>query len=198
MSAEWKLPKLAAAALAAAWALTAFGSGEARAQNVKNFSCTTSSSVAVDVSGLGNTNVCVLGAVDLGLFCACVSNSGNCPNDQKKQTVPTTVSADVTVQPKNGRVRATFGLPLPGPIDDEDCTAGNNVLSCPGGQDPELVGFQTTSAADFTLCLTTDQPGGAPCTCDTGEPDLATATCTPAGQTTFFPGTSQDCQALFP
>lgn len=196
MSPEWKLSKLAAAALAVALALPAFGSGEARAQNVKNFSCTTSSSVAVDVSGLGNTNVCVTGAVDLGLFCACVNNGGNCPDDKKKQTRPTTISADVTLQPKNGRVRATFGLPLPGPIDDADCTGGNAPLSCPGGVPPELLGFQTTSPADFTLCTTTDQPGGAPCTCDLQE--LATATCTPSGQITFFPGTSQDCQALFP
>src|SRR5262249_39724460 len=97
-------------ALAAFVTSSAFGPGDARAGfNVKDFSCTTDPfGVHVDVSGLGNQNLCVDGSVTLSLDCACVGGGGNCPTDAKKQTVPVSSQAGQSVEPKNGRVTTTF------------------------------------------------------------------------------------------
>jgi hypothetical protein len=184
--------KLAAAALAAALALTAFGSKDARAQNVHTFACDDGFGVVVDVRGLGNQNVCVDGVVDLELFCACTNRGGNCANDAKKQITPASVEASAALEPKNGRVRSSLDLVVPGPRDDDECAG----LSCPGTQSAQLVGLETTSDATFRLCTTSALPGDE-CSCDTGEL-LASETCTAAGQRTFFDDTSEDCQALFP
>ena len=61
----------------AAAAMIALAPANARAAfNIKNFSCTTTPfGVAVDVSGLGNTNICIEGSVDLNLDCACAASS---------------------------------------------------------------------------------------------------------------------------
>ena len=68
------------------------------ADNVKDFSCTTDPfGVHVDVSGLGNTNVCVDGSATLDLSCACVGGGGNCPSDAKKQTIPVTTARLVSL-----------------------------------------------------------------------------------------------------
>lgn len=184
--------KLAGVALAAGVAFAALGSADVQAAfNVKQFDCVDGDTIRLDISGLGNQNVCVDGSVDLDLFCACVNNSGNCPNDANKQAEPAEVETNQVVEPKNGRARAEVSLPFPNDQDDDLCELG-----CPGGQSTELVGFETTSDATFDLC-TTDEVAGDPCSCE-GVDLLATETCTVAGQPIFFQSTDEDCEALFP
>jgi hypothetical protein len=127
--------KLASLAAAAVLAFTAFGSGDARAAfNVKDFSCTTDPfGVHVDVSGLGNQNLCVDGSVTLSLDCACVGGGGNCTSDAKKATVPVSSQAGQSVEPKNGRVNTSFTLPIS--ISDGLCTEPQ----CGSGQDTKLI-----------------------------------------------------------
>ncbi|MGH8579338.1 MAG: hypothetical protein ACREVK_04130 [Gammaproteobacteria bacterium] len=114
--------KLVGIALAAVVVCTAFGPGDAHAGFVvKKFSCTTDPfGVIVDVSGLGNQNVCVEGSVNVNLNCACAGGGGNCPSDAKKQTTPTTIQSAQAVEPDNGRVTTTF--PLPFAASDGLCT----------------------------------------------------------------------------
>jgi hypothetical protein len=187
--------KLAGVALAAAVTIGAFAPGEARAAfNVKDFSCTTDPfGVHVDVSGLGNTNVCVDGSVTLNLDCACVGGGGNCPSDAKKQTIPVSSQAGQSVEPKNGRVNTTFTLPIS--ISDGLCTEPQ----CGGGQDTKLIQWDTSPSppgmpATFRVCTTTE-PGGQPCTCD-GQPLLDTTTCGPTSDI-VFPGKKGSCLRLF-
>jgi hypothetical protein len=185
----------------AAAAMIALAPTDAGAQslNVKTFNCPeTTTTVTVDVSGLGNTNVCVDGSVSLILNCACENSGGNCPNDQNKQTVPTTAESQEVLEPKNGRVRTTVSIELPDQDDDALCQTEPPVLNCPGGQDEALVGFQTTSLTTWILCTTTAAVGD-PCSCpDTGPTVLATDTCgeTP-GQLIEFNDVGQDCRDLF-
>jgi hypothetical protein len=105
--------KRAAVAAAAVLAFTAF-SGDARAAfNVKDFSCgTTPFSVNVDVSGLGSTDVCVTSVATVDLSCACVNNSGSCPQAANKATTPTTIQSAATIEPKNGRVHHDSQSPV--------------------------------------------------------------------------------------
>jgi len=189
--------KLAGVALAAAVTVGAFGPGEARAAfNVKDFSCTTDPfGVHVDVSGLGNTNVCVAGSVTLSLDCACVGGGGNCTSDAKKATIPDSFQAGQSVEPKNGRVNTTFTLPVS--ISDGLCTEPQ----CGSGQDTKLIQWDTSpnstppgSPATFSLC-TTDAAGGQPCSC-TGQPLLDTTTCGPTSNI-VFPGKKGSCLGLF-
>jgi len=185
--------KLAVFAVAAVVTVSAFGPGDARAAfNVKDFSCTTDPfGVHVDVSGLGNTNVCVDGSVTLSLDCACVGGGGNCPSDAKKQTVPVTSQAGQSVEPKNGRVNTTFTLPIS--ISDGLCTEPQ----CGSGQDTKLIQWDTMapgSPATFRVCTTTTA-GGQPCSCD-GQPILDTTTCGPTSNI-VFPGKKNSCLALF-
>src|SRR4029450_5203351 len=170
--------KLAGGALAVAVTVGAFGPGEAQAAfNVKDFSCTADPfGVHVDVSGLGNTNLCVDGSVTFSLDCPCVGGGGNCPSDAKKQTVPVSSQAGQSVEPKNGRVNTTFTLPIS--ISDGLCTEPQ----CGSGQDTKFTQWDPSPPppgmpATFSVCTTTE-PGGQPCSCD-GQPLLDTTTCSP-------------------
>jgi hypothetical protein len=181
-------------ALAAALAFTAF-LGDARAAfNVKEFSCTTTPfGVSVDVSGLGNTNVCIAGSADVGLNCACAGGGGNCPSDAKKQTISATFTSSQSVAPKNGRVITTFTLPF-NPTDGL-CTTESPALTCPSGQDAKLVSWAIpTGGADFALCTTT-APANQPCTCNGTTFD--TLTCGPTSDVVFA-GKKGSCLARFP
>jgi hypothetical protein len=196
--------RLAPVIAIAAAAIIAMAPTDARAQslNVKTFNCPgTSTTVTVDVSGLGSTNVCVDGSVSLNLNCACETNSGNCPNDQNKQTVPATAESQEVLEPKNGRVRTTVSISLPTSSDDDLCTTEAPALNCPSGQDEALVGFQTTSVTSWILCTTIAQVG-EDCSCpdDPDDPTvLATDTCgTAPGQLIEFNDVGQDCRDLFP
>jgi hypothetical protein len=185
---------LAGFALAALVTVSAFGPGEARAGfNVKDLSCTTDPfGVHVDVSGLGNTNICVEGSVTLNLDCACVGGGGNCTSDAKKATVPVSSQAGQSVEPKNGRVNTTFTLPIS--ISDGLCTEPQ----CGSGQDTKLIQWDTSapgSPATFRVCTTT-QPGGQPCSCD-GQPILDTRTCGPTSDI-VHEGKHRSCLDLFP
>src|SRR2546430_16017785 len=92
-------------ALAAVLAFTAFlGDARGQAFNVNKFSCsTTPFGVDVDVSGLGNTDICAIGTANIGLNCACAGGGGNCTSDAKKGTTSTTVSTSQEVEQKKGR-----------------------------------------------------------------------------------------------
>jgi hypothetical protein len=182
--------KWAAVAAAAVLAFTAFSRDAGAGFVVKQFSCTsTPFGVAVDVSGLGNTNVCIDGSANVNLNCACVGGGGNCPTDAKKQTTPTTLAASQSVEPKNGRVTTTFTLPF-NPTDSL-CTAPQ----CGSGQDTKLISWVIpTGGADFKLCTTT-APGGQPCSCDGTTFD--TKTCGPTSDVVFG-GKKGSCLALFP
>jgi hypothetical protein len=178
----------------AAVTLTAFVPVDARAGFVvKTFSCTTNPlGVAVDVSGLGNTNLCIEGSVTLDLDCACAGGGGNCTSDAKKQTLATTVSSSESVEPTNGRVRETF--PLSTSPGDSLCAA----LDCPSGQTEKLVEFASDDGATFTICTTTEAAGGD-CSCD-GAPTQGglpqTLTCGSISGTPFS-GKHNSCSNLF-
>jgi hypothetical protein len=178
--------KRAAVAAAAVLAFTAF-SGDARAAfNVKDFSCgTTPFSVNVDVSGLGSTDVCVTSVATVDLSCACVNNSGSCPQAANKATTPTTIQSAATIEPKNGRVHTTVNLPF-SPT-DASCTAPEG---CGSGQTVKLIEFTTQdSQPTFTLFQ-------GPCGSTTGT--LAgPLNCGPTSAQPF-PGKSGSCLALFP
>jgi len=162
---------------------------------VKDFSCTTTPlGVNVDVSGLGNTNLCVTGFATVDLSCACVGGGGNCPTDAKKQTIPTTTSSSQSFEPKNGRVVTTVTLPIS--LTDAACTAPQ----CGQGQTTKLIEFATRDAEPtFSVCTTTAAPGTS-CTCE-GAPtagDLPeTINCGPESKI-VFPGKHDSCLSLFP
>jgi hypothetical protein len=183
-----KQAKLAFVAAAVVLAVTAFGRGDAHAQafNVNKFSCSsTPFGVDVDVSGLGHTDICVIGTADISLNCACAGGGGNCTSDAKKNTSSTTVSTSQELQPKNGRVVATVTVPFS--TSDSQCVAAG--LTCPSGQTAKLVKF--AASEEFQLCKS---DGASPCGC-AGDP-LDTITCTSSG--TPFPGKKDSCSALFP
>ena len=72
--------KQAAVAAAAVLAFTAFGLGDAHAQafNVNSFMCSsTPFGVDLDVSGLGHTDLCVIGTANINLDCACVGGESD-------------------------------------------------------------------------------------------------------------------------
>src|SRR5215467_7610229 len=176
--------KRAAVAAAAVLAFTAFGLGDAHAGFVvKQFACsTTPFGVNVDISGLGNTNVCIEGSATVNLNCACVGGGDNCPTDTKKQTTPDTLSSGLSVEPKNGRVTTSFTLPF-NPTDalcQGSTTPPSSGLACPNGQTATLISWNIpTGGADFSLC-TTNLPAGQSCSCaGTTPPDLAEQTCGP-------------------
>ncbi len=173
-------------ALAAVLAFTAFGLGDAHAQafNVNKFSCSsTPFGVDIDVSGLGHTDLCVIGTADITLNCACAGGGGNCTSDAKKNTFTTSASTSQDLQPKNGRVTATVTIPFS--ATDSQCAA---VLTCPSGQTPRLV--SDSASEDFQLCTSN---GASPCGCATKLDDI---TCLSSG--TPFPGKHNSCSALFP
>ena len=186
------MPKTRRAAVAAAVAL-AVGvlalPGNASAQgaaNVADFSCGTSPfSVNVDVRGLGSTDVCVTSTATVDLSCACVNNSGSCPQAANKATTPTTFKSSATVEPKNGRVHTTVNLPIS--LNDQSCTAPEG---CGSGQTVKLIEFTTQdSQPTFTLFQ-------GPCGSTTGT--LAgPLNCGPTSAQPF-PGKSGSCLALFP
>jgi hypothetical protein len=186
--------KLAVVAAAAVLAFTAFGLSDVRAAfDVKDISCTTDPfGIHVDVSGLGNTNLCVDGSATLNLSCACVGGGGNCPSDAKKQTIPVNTQAGQSVEAKNGRVNTTFTLPIS--ISDGLCTEPQ----CGNGQKTRLIEWDTSpptgSPAKFRVCKTT-VAGGGECSCD-GQPILATKTCGPTSDIVFS-GKNDSCLDLF-
>jgi hypothetical protein len=162
------------------------GNASAQAINVFKFECgSTPGTVNVDVRGLGNTDVCVSGTATVDLSCACVGGGGNCPTDAKKQTIPTTVASDTTLQPQNGRVNKTDLSVLSLSFSDADCTAPQ----CGSGQTTKLIEW-TTEDDEPTFTLTE----GA---CGSGGRTLAgPISCGSVGATTFA-GKHGSCAALF-
>jgi hypothetical protein len=191
--------KTAAVAVAAVLAFTAF-LGDARAGFVvKDFSCSAAPfGVNVDISGLGNTNVCIEGSANVNLNCACVGGGDNCPTDTKKQTEPFNLSSGLSVEPKNGRVTTTFSLGFnpTNTLCTSPSPSGQTALSCPSGQTATLISWNIpTGGADFDMCTTT-AAAGQPCSC-TEAAELADALCGPTGNIVHA-GKHGSCAALFP
>jgi hypothetical protein len=147
-------------AVAAVVGVVAFGSTDAAAGfNVTTFQCTSNpGQVDLDVSGLGNTNICVEGTFVIDSDCACVGGGGNCTSDAKKNSTTTVTQAGVSVEAKNGRVDKLVTVTVP--------SATCSDLSCPNGQTARAI-IQTTDGS-FTLCKTSVAGGGA-CSCDPAE-----------------------------
>ena len=162
------------------------GNASAQAINVHDFSCgSTPFSVNVDVRGLGTTDVCVTSFARVDLSCACVNNSGSCPQAANKATAALTVKNEATIEPKNGRVHTTVNLPIS--VNDASCTA---PTGCGSGQSVKLIEFTTEDEQPtFTLLLGS---------CDSPSATLAgPINCGPtAGQP--YPGKGGSCLALFP
>jgi hypothetical protein len=113
------------------------------AQLNNTFACTANGSVDIDVSGLGHTNLCLVGSIDATLNCAC-AGGGNCTSDAKKASVETTITPAILLQSKNGHVNTTVPVTLPG----VDCS---ELLDCPSGQTARLI--SDTFDATWTLCV---------------------------------------------
>ena len=93
-------------------------------------------SLSWDESGLGNGNIDYQLSAAANAVYACINGGGNHPKATNKETVNATVSADVSFQSKNGRVRATASI---GPPD-----AGS--FSCPSGQSLVLASVEYANA----------------------------------------------------
>jgi len=174
--------------VAFAAALLALPGNASAGFNVFDFSCgSTPGSVNVDVRGLGSTDVCVSGTATLDLNCACVNNSGSCPQATNKASFSTTLNSNTTLQPKNGRVNETDLAVLSLSASDKSCS---EPAQCGTGQKVKLISF-TTEDSEPTFTLTQ----GA---CGSGAATLAgPINCGPAsGQP--FPGKNDSCLALFP
>ena len=182
---------VAGLALAAVMGVIAFSSTDAAAQgfNVFTFECTTGGDVKLDVRGLGNTNVCLVGTLDVNADCACANGGGNCPVDAKKQSFESSFTVGFALEPKNGRVLTT--------VDGGEATdICSDNLSCPGGQTAKTV--ISTVDASWTLCTTT-AAAGETCTCGgSGQQALGTLSdgaCDTSG--VVFAGKKSSCLNLF-
>jgi hypothetical protein len=110
----------------------------------------------IDESGLGNPNVTYTLAADAVLGKACQNNGGQFPSDPKKASDAGNVSGNVTLQPKNGRVRGasvTIDISAQVPV----------PLDCPGGQRPVVV------CCKYTNITLTDSTNGVAATVDSGS-----------------------------
>jgi hypothetical protein len=193
---------VAGVALAGMVGLLAFGAtdaaagrgGEPGAFKVNTFACSNGgTSVQVDITGLGNQNICVDGAINVDpANCACQSNSGSCPQAANKSSTQVTIDVSLVVEPKNGRVNTTVGPTTLNVI----CT--EQGLQCGTGQTPTFV--SGTASTAWAVCKTS-LPAGEECSCDsaTGS-DLiqgsATGSCGPTSLT-GDPGRKNSCLNLF-
>jgi hypothetical protein len=156
--------------------------------NVFTFACDSSGDIKVDVRGLGNTNVCVDGSVHVEEDCACVNNSGSCPQATNKQSTDTTTDVSTVLQPKNGRVNTTV---LSGVVVSNTCITPPS--QCGSGQTARPI--NQLVEATWTLCTTTASPG-EPCSCpQTGN--LATTSGEGCTTSTHFESKNDSCDALF-
>jgi len=176
----------------AAAAMIAMAPTDARAQanNVNIFECASGGGVAVrvDVSGLGNGDLCVVANITEEVDCACVGGGGNCTSDAKKETSTESITAAQKVEAKNGRVNTTVTPTVPTP----SCTAPQ----CGSGQTVRLIQF--SAVGDFRVCTLGPNQTCNAAACPSDEAAIATAAdCGPA-TTIVFPGKKDSCVDLFP
>lgn len=177
-------------ALAAVLAVIAFGSTDAAAQGfkIRTFACTSSGDIRVDIRGIGNTNVCVDGSIHVDEDCACVNNSGSCPQAANKKSTETTTDVSTVLEPKNGRVNTTV---LSGVVVSNTCISPPS--QCGTGQTPRPI--NQLVEATWTLCAT-DAQVGEDCSCD-GQQELAIASGDGCTTDTHFVSKNDSCDALF-
>ena len=109
--------------------------------------------VGFDERGLGNENVDYTLTADATATYACINRGGKNPAAANKRSVEGDVSGGATVEPKNGRVRASVSA---GPISAGDFT-------CPGGQRLVL------ADVSYTNVVLTDTSNGV----STSAPDTS-------------------------
>lgn len=84
--------------------------------------------VTFDEKGLGNENIDYALAADATALFACINRGGKNPSAANKQAFEGQVSGGASIEPKNGRVRASITA---GPLEAPEFT-------CPRGQSREL------------------------------------------------------------
>src|SRR5439155_25056434 len=85
------------------------------------------------IKGVGNIDLCAVGAVTYTADCACRNPGGNCPSDAKKQAQDFPVENGEVVSPRNGQIRGTVNLKAP-----TDAACAVVLGSCPSPQKPIL------------------------------------------------------------
>ena len=179
-------------ALPAVLGMVTFTSTADAGFNVHTFTCTSGGDIRVDVRGLGNTNVCVDANIHVAEDCACVNNSGSCPQATNKQSTDTDIETSFVLQPRNGRVNTTLDSGIGG---SSSCIAP--PAQCGTGQTPKPINQSVVGT--FTLCTTSAQVGD-PCSCPTNENDpafLASASGGGCTTTAHFESKNDSCDALF-
>jgi hypothetical protein len=177
----------------AAAAMIAMAPTDARAQanNVNIFECADSGGVAVrvDVTGLGNGDLCVVADITEEVDCACVGGGGNCTSDAKKETSVGTITAAQKVEAKNGRVDTTVTPTVPTP----SCAAPQ----CGSGQTTTLIQF--SAVGDFRVCTLGPGVTCSAANCPENSANvIATADACGPANTIVFRGKKDSCVDLFP
>jgi hypothetical protein len=106
--------------------------------------------ISFDEAGLGNENITYTATANAQALYGCINGGGNHPQATNKEAVNATVSGGGTFQAKNGRVSASFNLPVP---------PAPASFSCPGGQVAVLasVSYTNTTLTDTTNGVTITQ-----------------------------------------
>jgi hypothetical protein len=107
--------------------------------------------IAFDEAGLGNENITYTATANAQALYGCINGGSNHPQATNKEAVNATVSGGGTFQAKNGRVSASFTLPVPPPPAS---------FSCPSGQTAVL------ASVSYTNTTLTDITNGVPITQD--------------------------------
>jgi hypothetical protein len=121
--------------------------------------------VTFDERGLGNENIDYTLTADATALYACINRGGKNPSAANKQAFEGQVSGGASIEPKNGRVRASIPA---GPLLAPEFT-------CPRGQSRELAHVSYSSIVltdttndvsvtipDVSRCLLPDIPGLCP------------------------------------
>jgi hypothetical protein len=102
--------------------------------------------VSFDERGLGNENIDYTLTADATALYACINRGGKNPSAANKQSFEGQVSGGASIEPKNGRVRASSAV---GPL-------GAPQVTCPKGQIREL------AQVAYSNIVLTDTTNGVP------------------------------------
>jgi hypothetical protein len=175
--------KLAGVALAAGFALTAFGAGDAWAANTQFNKGPFNDGVERDgtddvsgkITGLGNEDVRIVADASAAVLEVCINRGGNHPEAANKESTIADVEASATFpSPKNGNLNFTLTLEPP-----------DTGLTCPGNQ---VLRVACAEYADKTV--TVEQP---PFTVVIGP----TETDPSSASAIFLAEFTQECDELF-
>ena len=111
--------------------------------------------VTFDERGLGNENIDYTLTADATALYACINGGGKNPSAANKQAFEGQVSGGASIEPKNGRVRASIAVgPLLAPS-----------FTCPKGQSRELahVSYSNIVLTDTTNNVSVSIPDASRC-----------------------------------